>query len=90
MWSSRLFAACKKYDTIRITENGKDSMIHALVIIIIAVTLIGVYVYRDAKRRGMNALLWVVISVVSVPVGLIIYLFVRRKYNREWSIVPVI
>ena len=40
--------------------------------------LIGVYVYRDARRRGMNAALWTLIAVaVPALVGFIIYLLVR-------------
>ncbi len=40
--------------------------------------LIGVYVYRDARRRGMNAVLWTLIAVVSPAlIGFIIYLLVR-------------
>ena len=39
---------------------------------------LAVYVARDARRRGMNAVLWVLV-VLLVPgyVGLIIYLLVR-------------
>lgn len=43
---------------------------------------IGVYVYRDAKRRGMNAILWTVIAVVAPSlIGFIIYLFVRGNHS---------
>lgn len=44
--------------------------------------LIGVYVYRDASRRGMNAVLWTLVAVLApVFVGLIIYLLVRGSYS---------
>lgn len=44
--------------------------------------LIGVYVYRDATRRGMNAVLWTLVAVLApVFVGLIIYLLVRGSYS---------
>lgn len=49
----------------------------------LAVTvLLGVLVYRDAQRRGMEPLLWALVAVL-VPsfVGLIIYLVVRRSYS---------
>ena len=40
------------------------------------------YVYRDAKRRGMNALLWTLLVLILSPayllIGLIIYLLVRE------------
>lgn len=44
--------------------------------------LIGVYVYKDATSRGMNASLWTLIAVLSPAViGLIIYLVVRSDYS---------
>ena len=44
--------------------------------------IVGMLVYRDAKARGMDAILWTIVAVL-VPslVGLIIYLVVRRNYN---------
>lgn len=45
------------------------------------------YVYRDAKRRGMNATLWTLLVLILSPayllIGLIIYLLVREPlpYN---------
>lgn len=43
--------------------------------------LIGVYVYRDASRRGMNAVLWTLIAVASPGlIGFIIYLLIRGNY----------
>jgi len=61
------------------------SIVNVLIVMTIFVAipvLIGVYVYRDATQRGMNALLWVLIAVL-VPslVGLIIYLIVRINYS---------
>lgn len=42
---------------------------------------IGVYVYRDAKRRGMSAWVWTVVAVLAPSfIGLIIYLLVRSDY----------
>lgn len=44
--------------------------------------VIGVYVYRDANRRGMNALLWALIAVFAPSlVGFLIYLLVRGNYS---------
>lgn len=44
--------------------------------------LIGVYVYRDAKRRGMNAVLWTLIAVIAPAlIGFIIYLLIRNSYS---------
>lgn len=44
--------------------------------------IIGVYVYRDATERGMNALLWTLVAVfVPSLIGLIIYLIFRENYS---------
>ncbi len=57
-------------------------MILFLVAFLLLAILLGVYVYRDAGRRGMNALLWTLV-VIFVPslIGLIIYLLVRGNYS---------
>lgn len=42
---------------------------------------IGVYVYRDAKRRGMDATLWTLIAVLAPTlIGFVVYLIARSKY----------
>ena len=44
--------------------------------------LIGVYVYRDAKDRGMNAALWTLIAMCAPAlIGFIVYLIVRGSYS---------
>lgn len=44
--------------------------------------LVGVYVYRDATQRGMNALVWTLVAVLAPSlIGLIIYLIVRSSYS---------
>ncbi len=40
--------------------------------------LIAVWVYRDAKERGMEAALWLLIVLFTGLIGLIIYLIVRE------------
>lgn len=58
------------------------SFILIVPIVLILWTLIGVYVYRDAKRRGMNAVLWTLIAVLSPAlIGFIIYLLIRNSYS---------
>lgn len=53
-----------------------------LAIIIIVPVIIGVYVYRDARHRGMNAILWALVAVVAPAlIGLIVYLLVRGDYS---------
>ena len=44
--------------------------------------LIGITVYRDANRRGMNAVLWTLIAVLAPGfIGLILYLVVRSDHT---------
>lgn len=53
-----------------------------LVILLTIPVLIGVYVYRDAGRRGMNAVLWTLIAIAAPAlIGFIIYLLVRGNYS---------
>lgn len=78
-------------------------ILSVLVFLLVAVVLIlvGVYVYRDASRRGMNAVLWTVIAVLAPSlVGFILYLLVRGSYpdcrcpqcgtpvQREYTVCP--
>ena len=52
-----------------------------LAVLICVPILVGVYVFRDASRRGMNAALWTLIAVLApMLVGFIIYLLVRGNY----------
>lgn len=57
------------------------TVIFSLVVLVALLTIpimIGVYVYRDAKRWGMNAMAWTLIAVVAPAlIGFIIYLLVR-------------
>lgn len=44
--------------------------------------LIGVFVYKDSKKRNMNAVLWTLIAVLAPTfIGLIIYLIVRADHS---------
>ena len=53
-----------------------------MIIVVMLPLLIGVYVYRDAKRRGMNAVLWTLIAILAPSlIGFIIYLLVRGNYS---------
>lgn len=43
--------------------------------------ILGLFVYRDAKARGMDALLWTLLAVFAPGfIGLIVYLVVRRDH----------
>ena len=53
-----------------------------LAVVLIIPLIIGIYVYRDASRRGMNPILWALVSAVGPAlIGLIIYLLVRGNYT---------
>ena len=53
-----------------------------LLLTVLLPVCIGVYVYRDARRRGMNALLWTLVAVAAPAlIGLIVYLLVRGNYT---------
>lgn len=57
-------------------------MISIFVIAMVIPVLIGVYVYRDASDRGMNAVLWTLVAVLAPSlIGFIIYLLVRSNYS---------
>jgi len=44
--------------------------------------LLGIYVYRDAAKHGMNPVLWTLITILTPSLlGLIIYLLVRNNYS---------
>ncbi len=48
----------------------------------ILIAVIGIYVYRDAKNRGMNAVPWTLIAILAPTfIGFIIYLLVRSDYT---------
>ena len=52
------------------------------VIAMVIPVMIGVYVYRDASGRGMNALLWTLVAVLAPSlIGFIVYLLVRGSYS---------
>ena len=43
--------------------------------------VIGVFVYRDARARGMDAVLWTIVAILAPSlIGLIIYLVVRGSH----------
>lgn len=53
-----------------------------LCLLLLIPVLIGIYVYRDASRRKMNAVLWTLVAAVTpVFVGLVIYLLVRAGHS---------
>lgn len=56
-------------------------LIPVLLILLLVPILIGVYVYRDARRRRMNAVVWTLVAMLAPTfIGFIIYLLVRSGY----------
>ena len=56
-------------------------VILAILLCISLPIFLGVFVYQDAKARGMEPLLWALIAVLAPSfIGLIIYLVVRRDH----------
>ncbi|GAJ24816.1 unnamed protein product [marine sediment metagenome] len=54
------------------------SVIIIIVIICVISIAIAVWVYNDAKRRDMNAVVWLLIVLLTSFIGCIIYLIVRE------------
>lgn len=58
------------------------NMLILLVLFIVIPVMIGVYVYRDAVRRDMNAAIWAAIALLApFFTGFIVYLIVRGNYT---------
>lgn len=56
-------------------------MILLMLVCIAIPVMLGIFVYRDAKARGMEPLLWALIAVLAPSfIGLIIYLVVRKDH----------
>ena len=55
-------------------------IVGTILISFLLVALIAVWVYRDAKSRGLSAGLWALVSILAnIPIGLLIYLLLGRK-----------
>ncbi len=48
------------------------------VIWFIVAILCCIWVYRDAEKRGMSGVLWLIVVLIIGIIGLIIYLIVRK------------
>ena len=65
-----------------IPDLGALGFLLILPIILVAVfyiiaIIIAIWVYKDAKKRDMNAAVWLLIVLVTGCIGCIIYLVVR-------------
>lgn len=52
-------------------------MIILVIVFYVIALLIAIWVYKDAKKRDMNAAVWLLIVLVTGCIGCIIYLVVR-------------
>ncbi|MGC9060208.1 MAG: DUF7577 domain-containing protein [Thermoplasmata archaeon] len=50
--------------------------------------LIGIWVYKDAEKRGMGGVLWLIVVVLLGLIGLIIYLVVRKPIQPQMPAPP--
>lgn len=53
------------------------------VIAVIIAIAIGVWMYRDAEKRGESGALWLIIGIIGGIIGLIIWLIVRPDVETE-------
>ncbi|MEM3088616.1 MAG: zinc-ribbon domain-containing protein [Candidatus Bathyarchaeia archaeon] len=54
----------------------------------VAGILICIWVYHDAKSRGMDGALWVLIVLIANVLGLIIYLLIREEKRPYYRVSP--
>jgi len=59
------------------------SIIYVIILIYAVQIAIAIWVYRDAEKRGEDALLWLLIILLTGLIGLIVYILIRRdkSYN---------
>ena len=53
------------------------------IVVFIVWIVITIWAYKDAQKRGMNAILWALIVFFIGIIGLIIYLVVRGEHNKK-------
>ena len=69
--------------------NDLISLVNLLLIIFLIIPygvllIVAVWVYRDAKRIGINAAAWMLIVwIIPFFIGFIVYLSKREKFSKE-------
>jgi len=54
-------------------------MIHLIQLVILVLNIaVAYWIYGDAQKRGMNAILWAILSFFFCPIVPIIYLIIRK------------
>lgn len=67
---------------VAVSFVGIVFFILVFVLALLIPVLIGIFVYRDAKKRNMDALLWTIIALFAPGfLGLIIYLIMRSRQS---------
>jgi membrane protease YdiL (CAAX protease family) len=59
------------------------AMCIVVIIIYVVFILIGIWVYKDAKKRGSSGALWLVIVLLTGIIGIIIWLVIRPPIGGE-------
>ena len=65
------------YDPLAMLAGIYMMIIVGAVVFFIISLLLAIWVYKDAKKRDMNAAVWLLIVLVTGCIGCIIYLVVR-------------
>lgn len=65
------------YDPFALLAGIYLIMIVVIIVGFIINILIGIWIYKDAKKRDMNAAVWLLIVLLTGCIGCIIYLVVR-------------
>jgi hypothetical protein len=65
------------YDPFALFAGIYMIMIIVLLVVCVIDLLIAIWVYKDAKKRDMNAAVWLLIVLFFPCIGCIIYLVVR-------------
>jgi hypothetical protein len=50
------------------------------IVILVAVIMVAIWVYRDAESKGQSGVLWLIVVLVGSLIGLIVYLIVRSGW----------
>ena len=66
-----------QFDPLFFLGGWKIIILVLLAVFFIVGLLLAIWVYKDAKKRDMNAAVWLLIILLTNCVGCIIYLVVR-------------
>jgi len=71
------------YSVLLLLFSIIGSIIYVIILIYAIQIAIAIWVYRDAKKRGEDALLWLLIVLLTGLIGLIVYVLIRgdKSYN---------